>query len=212
MYDIPEDAPVISTRAETLVHEHERIGEEVPVIEGDDTLTGIITGHGGRHEAKMYLVQSSYFHDVAVIAGHEQVVWDYLADFGVLDNLQMDEEEARELEEEGHGPMRLGNASEPFDIDDSYHVVSQFYVEDIQRFHSRLTFNADGWMHLWANNPHNDEPPYTDMIVQLDDDFSVDVGMDFRNRKENGNPRDVDKEHAEDRAHKRIWKLINEHC
>jgi len=158
-----EDAPRITVTARTMVNQHERHAENVPVLEGGGTLAE--TAQDAHSRCNMYLFQSSYFRTVAVIAGHEHAAWDWLADYGVLDGCQIDESEAREMEEQGYGPMRLGNAGEPLDIDGATTIVSTFGIEDVEHFHTQLKFGGDGWMHLWANNPHNDRPPFRDIIA-----------------------------------------------
>lgn len=197
------DAPHITLTALSMPHDHERHAENVPVLEGDDTLTGLVTGSHSRSE--LWLFESNYFGAVAVIARTEQAAFDWLADYGVLDGFQITEEDAREMEEQGAYPMRLGNAGEPFDIDHSYVVVSKFKVSDIEHFHTRLTFGGDGWLHMWANNPHNDRPPYRDFFLQIGDDLEV---MEYWSPSGQIN----DAEHAEMLKESALHSLIASHC
>jgi len=203
MEDTTQNCPRITVTAHSMPHKHERRAEDVPVIEGDDTLTSLVADSYG--SSTMYLFESSYFRTVAVIAGHEQAAWNYLADFGVLDELQIAEDEAREAEGQGQFFIRLGNASEPFDIDGSTTIVSTFDIEDIEHFHTELKFGRDGWMHLWANNRHNDRPPYRDFFLQIGDDLEV---MEYWSPSNQIN----DDEHAEMLKKSALHALIANNC
>jgi len=203
MTDFLPDCPRISTKARTIVHSNEREVEDIPVLEPTDTLEDMIRGTYGHTADEMYLIESDLFPTVAVIAEHEQAAWDTLADAGVLDSLQVSQEEA-----ESRPVMRLGNAGQPFDIDQTYVVVSKFTVNDIVHFHQRLTFNCDGWMHLWQNNRHNENPPFVDVCVQVDED--LDVSHMFVPNGEDMSDEPI--KFAQYRVDKHIWSLINEHC
>jgi hypothetical protein len=203
MEDTLDNAPRITTTALSMPHDHERRAEDVPVLEGDDTLTGFVTGSCSRSE--LWLFESNYFGTVAVIARTEQAAFDWLADYGVLDGFQITEEDARELEEQGAYPMRLGNAGQPFDIDHACVIVSKFRLSDVEHFQTQLTFNGDGWMHMWANNPHNDRPPYRDFFLLIGEGLEV---LEYWSPSDQIN----DAEHAEMLAEKALHVLISNHC
>jgi len=174
--------------------------ENIPIIEGADTLPGHITGRYGSE--RFYLFQSAYFPAVAVLARTEQAAWDYLADYGVLDGVRVPRDEAQAS---NRHYFRAGNACEPFDIDWACMLVFEFQLSDITQFHQRLKFGRDGWIHDWSNNPHNEKPPYRDLIVQVNENFEPIAWTD----RKTGELRAAS---VQERVNSRIWGLINEQC
>jgi hypothetical protein len=194
-----DDCPRISVSVEP---EQAGLGtqtaENIPVIEGADTLSGHISGKYGNE--RLYLFQSAYFPAVAVLARTKQAAWDYLADYGVLDGMKVPRDEAQASDRHY---FTAGNACESFDIDWACMLVCEFQLSDIIQFHQRLKFGRDGWMHIWDN--YNDAPPYRDLIVQVDGDLNP-IAWTDRNTPE------LNAESVQERVHSRIWGLINEHC
>jgi len=174
--------------------------ENILVIEGADTLPGHIAGKYGSE--RFYLFQSAYFPAVAVLARTEQAAWDYLADYGVLDGMKVPRDEAQAS---NRHYFTAGNTCEHFDIDWAFVLVFEFQLSDITQFHQRLKFGRDGWIHDWSNNPRNDDPPYRDLIVQVNKDLEPIAWTDRRMGE-------INAASVQKRVHYRIWDLINKHC
>jgi len=187
-----------------------RTKEEADVVEPMDSLEEYIrdhiTRHTSTHASNLFLFEAMGITCV-VIAGHLKAALDMLADKGYLNSFQVGYEEALESEEMF---PRLGNANEPFDLQDTH--IREIDFSNIAYMGEQLEFNANGWIHLWANSSHNDAPPFRDMIAVLNDDFSVDSAWSFRFRDSEGFPKKIDPKVAKNQAHRRIWSLINEHC
>lgn len=117
---IPDDAPTISGKASTLRHGHTTEFENVPVLQGSETLRDLM-GAPEYWDDKLYIFEYHLMPTVAVIAQSEQAALAYLADSGFLDGLLVDRETAQQ--DERHY-VRLGNASLPFDLQGTYMRLS----------------------------------------------------------------------------------------
>lgn len=179
---------------------------DVTVLEGDDTLAGLIAGPNVSC-SNLYLWNSEYSRSYVVISGSEQAALDWLADFGVLDGMRVSEEdEMEQIEEHGRvlDAVRLGNAGEPFVLEMCR--IRKVWLSDLTYICSQLTFGRDGWMHIWASGPDDGRPPYQDVVLQLDDDFKVATAWSPQGTHY------MEEEYLQDLAERRIWRLVEEHC
>jgi hypothetical protein len=113
---LPSDAPTISGKASSVRHGHLVEFEDIPVLQGSETLRDLM-GAPDYWDDKIFIFQYHLMPDVAIIAETEQSALAYLADSGFLDGLLVDRETARD---DDRHYMRLGNASLPFDLQGAY--------------------------------------------------------------------------------------------
>ena len=155
------------------VEEMGTVYEDLPVLEDyplEEFVTDTLEGRGGRNTPRLFLIFGLYDARAVVVTPSRQAVLDVAADEGALDHLKIEEEKAREMEERGETEMmmRLGNASEAFDIE---HVrVTEIGIDNVRETGQRLRFGGDGWMHLRVEYT-NTGAVSKDLVIQIDEGF-----------------------------------------